>query len=1127
MSGSEVISGRRVSATGLIAIVALALSVWQPAAAQSTDPEPTLHVINPTSSVDVGSLPPVPLVQSEHSRKPFFPTTDPQVLKDFKDLLRSLSAGMHTPQPNVSDPLSNVGAPLAVGTSLEGLANIDNAALLGIALLPPDSNLGVGPNHVFETVNVLGRISSKTGTTLSTFYLGDFFALDLFLASESDPRVIYDAISGRWLATYLEFSTFTLQSSIVLMASSSSDPTGTWCRYQLGNPTTENFLQDFPQVGVSDDKIVVTYNGFTFNNNNAYLGAGYYVLNKAEVTGCSSAHFVRMAPTLTRVSPMPAQSLSSTSDLFLPMHDVAGTLTLLTVKGVPGVSTVTETATPLAIRNWLPPPPADQPASSALLETNDDRLTSVAWQNGSLWVAGNEACTPPGDLAVRSCLRLVEVTTNPITVRQDFSYGGAGAHFYYPALRPDGTSNLAVVFTASSTTMFASVRAASRLASDPLNTLQPSSMLRAGGGAQTDPSGRMGDYSGAAVDPSDSTQIWVVAEYIYSTQGADWASFIARLSVTGGGGPDLITSAISNPPAAASVGGTMTVTDTALNQGTASANSSTTRYYLSTDGAALSQLLTGSRGVPALAAGASSVGTVTVTIPTNASTGTYFLLACADDTKVVFESSETNNCRASSTTVVVGVPDLIENGVSGPATAAVGGTMTVSDTALNQGTGPTRASSTRYYLSTNGVALTQLLTGSRAVPVLAAGASSAGTVTVTIPATALTGTYFLLACADDVKAVFESNETNNCAAAGGSVVVGTPDLIETAVSGPATAAVGGMITVTDTALNQGTGPTRASSTRYYLSTNGVALTQLLTGSRAVPVLAAGASSAGTVTVTIPTTAAAGTFFLLACADDMKVVFESSETNNCMAAAGSVVVGVPDLVETAVTGPATAAVGGTMTVTDTALNQGTGPTRVSSTRYYLSTDGIALTQLLTGSRAVAVLGAGALSAGSVVVTIPATTSTGTYFLLACADDTKIVFESNEANNCAAAGGSVVVGTPDLVETTVSGPAAAMVGHTMVVSDTALNQGTGPARASSTRYYLSTNGVALTQLLTGSRGVPALAAGASSPGTVTVTIPATASAGTYFLLACADDTKVVFENNETNNCRASVSQVVVGP
>ena len=55
-----------------------------------------------------------------------------------------------------------------------------------------------------------------------------------------------------------------------------------------------------------------------------------------------------------------------------------------------------------------------------------------------------------------------------------------------------------------------------------------------------------------------------------------------------------------------------------------------------------------------------------------------------------------------------------------------------------------------------------------------------------------------------------------------------------------------------------------------------------------------------------------------------------------------------------------------------------------------------------------LGAGVPSTGSAVATVPAGTAAGTYFVLACADDTAQVVEANEVNNCRAAAGTVTIG-----------------------------------------------------------------------------------------------------------------------
>src|SRR5207253_4218486 len=89
------------------------------------------------------------------------------------------------------------------------------------------------------------------------------------------------------------------------------------------------------------------------------------------------------------------------------------------------------------------------------------------------------------------------------------------------------------------------------------------------------------------------------------------------------------------------------------------------------------------------------------------------------------------------------------------------------------------------------------------------------------------------------------------------------------------------------------------------------------------------------------------------------------------------------------------------VQDTVKNQGTAAAGSSTTRYYLSlntskgSDDI----LLVGTSSVGKLAPGASApSGPVAVTIPSTTPRATFYLLACANDTTKVKESNETNNC---------------------------------------------------------------------------------------------------------------------------------
>jgi hypothetical protein len=166
--------------------------------------------------------------------------------------------------------------------------------------------------------------------------------------------------------------------------------------------------------------------------------------------------------------------------------------------------------------------------------------------------------------------------------------------------------------------------------------------------------------------------------------------------------------------------------------------------------------------VAALGAGASSGPvTTTITLPTNLN-GTYYLIACANYSNAVVETNSTNNCTAAS--MQVAGADLIESSFSVLTTAPVsGGSISVSDTATNQGLGLAGTSTTGFYFSTNGTTLGTLLK-TRTVAALASGASNGPvTTTITLPMN-LNGTYYMIACTNYNNAVVETTYTNNCTA---------------------------------------------------------------------------------------------------------------------------------------------------------------------------------------------------------------------------------------------------------------------------------------------------------------------------------------------------------------------------
>ena len=367
-----------------------------------------------------------------------------------------------------------------------------------------------------------------------------------------------------------------------------------------------------------------------------------------------------------------------------------------------------------------------------------------------------------------------------------------------------------------------------------------------------------------------------------------------------------------------------------------------------------------------------------------------------------------------------GKPDLIEysmgvaNGWAKP-----GGTLSViNEVPYNAGLGTSPISTTRYYLSKKSQRTSAdiLLQGNRSVPSLLPGQSiSLPSMTVTIPTTTPPGNYFVIGCTDDAKAIAEVNEDNNCNATAAPLQIVLPNLQATAVSDPPFfARPGDKFSVTDTVQNLAL-PVPATTTRYYLSFDTVKGTGdiLLGGSRAIPALAAwkqpGDHSTGSATVTIPATTPVGVYHVLACADDVNVVKEQNEDDDCIASAGIIAVTLPDLRTTAAsTTASTVKRGHTLPVSDSVKNVANVSAGASTTRYYLSKDTtVGGDVLLTGSRSVPSLGSGGTSTGATTVTVPSTMATGVYNLFACADDLKTVKEISDTNNCAMASSTITV------------------------------------------------------------------------------------------------------------------------
>lgn len=467
---------------------------------------------------------------------------------------------------------------------------------------------------------------------------------------------------------------------------------------------------------------------------------------------------------------------------------------------------------------------------------------------------------------------------------------------------------------------------------------------------------------------------------------------------------DLIIQSQTTSPTTIFAGNSTSASCYIYNQGNSPASSSNVGFYLSTDATwdAADVYLTNSTGFT-LNASASAYRSATLTIPGATAPGTYYILYFADYSGAVSEVVETNNVASVLITVTTPTIDLIiQSQSASPTTIVAGNTSSISCYIYNQGNSTSSSSNVGYYLSSNttwdaaDVYLNFSSGGS-----LNASTSSYRSSVVTIPGATTPGPYYILYYADYAGVISESVETNNVAYV--AVTIATPAIdlvIQSQSASPTTVFAGNNITTFCTIYNQGNTAASSSNVGYYLSTDAAwdAADVYLSFSSG-STLGALSSFNYSPSVTIPAATAPGTYYVLYFADYSGVVTESNELNNVSSATITVTTPSIDLIiQTPTIASATVSAGGNVAATCIIRNQGNSTASSSNVGYYLSADTIwnAADVYLTNSAGGA-LNASSNASKNAVLTIPANTSPGAYYVLYYADYSALVSETVETNN----------------------------------------------------------------------------------------------------------------------------------
>src|SRR6267378_8522358 len=432
------------------------------------------------------------------------------------------------------------------------ILNFDGIPFPGVACncAPPDTNGEVGATQYVQIANEGFQVFNKTtGASvlgplgISTIWSG--FAGPCQTAGDGDPVVLYDQLANRWLIS--QFAGAGTPTDECIAVSTTSDATGSWNRYafHLGS----NFF-DYPHLGVWPDAYYMSMNVFN-SGGTAFLGPQPFAFDRTRMLAGLPATFVTTGITG-----------GASEDVYLPgdldgliLPPVGAPATFVEFPGggayrvfhfhvdfiTPANSTFTLFSSPPAAgfsllcattRNCVP-----QAGTTNKVDGIGDRLMfRLAYRNFGDHEAlvGNYTVNSAGVAGVR-WFELRDVTAGPVTVFQESTYQPDTTWRWMGSAAMDGQGNLAIGFSASSSTLNPQIRYAGRLATDPINTLaQGETHLFDGTGSQTGTGNRWGDYSSLTIDPVDDATFWYTNEYYSSTTSYNWRTRIGSFKLATG-----------------------------------------------------------------------------------------------------------------------------------------------------------------------------------------------------------------------------------------------------------------------------------------------------------------------------------------------------------------------------------------------------------------------------------------------------------------------------------------------------------------------------------------------------------------------------------------------------------------
>ena len=452
----------------------------------------------------------------------------------------------------VADPVlqSAPGPQVATsaGLSFKGVGNGDYGFAPDAA--PPDTNLAVGATQVVQWVNESFAVFDKaTGALLygpvagNTLWAG--FGGGCQTNNDGDPIVQYDQLANRWVMSQFSVSTTPFLQCVAV--STTSDATGTYNRYAFSYGTTQ--FPDYPKMGVWPDAYYITYN--IFNNGIKFAGSKLCAFDRAAMVSGAAATQVCFQLSTAYGGVLPADldgsnpPPSGAPNYLLNFGSNALNLWKFHVDfAAPANSTLTGPSS-IGVAAFSPACSGGgtcivQPGTTQKLDSLADRLMyRLAYRNNSgteSLVVNHSVTTGTNKRTALVGLRWYElrVSGSTLSVFQQGTFApDTTTYRWMGSIAQDKQGNIALGYSASSGTVFPSIRVTGRLAADPVGTMQAETIVKAGGGSQTGGLSRWGDYSTMDTDPVDGCTFWFTTEYLKANGSFNWSTWITSFKYPG------------------------------------------------------------------------------------------------------------------------------------------------------------------------------------------------------------------------------------------------------------------------------------------------------------------------------------------------------------------------------------------------------------------------------------------------------------------------------------------------------------------------------------------------------------------------------------------------------------------